>query len=236
MAAPGRTGVAVVTQRTAQNARLATLFAAVILVATSRPTAAQAPAGDIFDRVVAVVGSSVLTESDVDLMTEIRLVEIGRHGERATAEFRNKAVQYLIVQQLISGEARRLAFQRVHDEQVEARIQAFRAKFPSPAAYTRFLENNELSPRDLGDLFRKTLLADRFAKDSVRLSVRVSDADIAQWLARNPAHPSVAGRRPDVAREAARQILYDERFQRGLRAWVAGLRRRSRVRLLVVYR
>jgi hypothetical protein len=202
-------------------------------------TLAQRPGEDVIDRVAAVVGSQVITQSEVDLAAQIQLVRLGRHGQLEMArapQIRNRALEYLTAQAVIYEEARRLAFQRIRKEEVENQLKDFRSKFPSLVAYRKFLSDNELSESDLAEIFRRALLTSRFAEDSVRLNVQVREREIDEYLAKNGDSEIFAGKKPEEVRELARRLLFRQRFDKALREWIAELRKRTRIRVLVTYR
>lgn len=212
---------------------------AVALAWIAASAAAQRPPSDVFDRVVAVVGTQVITQSDVDLMADVQLVRLGRYDKLSlgrTPEIRSKALEYLVVQAMIYEEARRLAFQRIRKDQVDQELAAFRAKFPDAAAYRRFLANHERTEAQIGELFRRILLSNRFAADTVRLNVRVEETDVDAYLARHGDSEMFRGKTPEGARTLARQILLKTRLDEGRTQFVAELRKRTRVRILVAYR
>lgn len=194
---------------------------------------------DVFDRVVASVNEVVITQSEVDLMTRVRLVREKQGaalGRPLSAAQRNTSAEQLINQALIYNEARRLAFQQISPEDVEGQLNDFRGRFTTPAGYQVFLQKHEVTERELTLRFQRMLLGFRFARDQVRLNIKVTDLQVSEYLARHAGEAALAGKRPEEARELARAALLQAAFPAALQEWVASLRKRARVRVLVVYR
>jgi hypothetical protein len=202
----------------------------------SGAAAADRPGSDIFDRVAAVVGKAVITQSEVDLMAKIQLVRLGRYEKLVLSrapELRRKALEYLVNRALLDEEVRRLAFQQIKKGDVDQELESFRSKFPSATAYQDFLRESELTEAALAGILSRSLLVSRFADDSVRLNVRVSDSEIERYLAENMQNEFFAGKSDEEKRELARRILLRQRSEKAMVALLEDLRRRTRVRILM---
>ena len=145
-------------------------------------------------------------------------------------------LERLIVLTLVQEEATAFCFTQTPEEAVEARLNATRGHFTNRQAWLAFLSDNEVTERAVHDLFKSELVARRFGADQVRLSVRVTDAQVKAWLATEHAHPELAGKTPEGAREVALRILSEKGIEAERQRWIADLRKRIRVRILVNYR
>ena len=215
-------------------------FAAALCVGASLLFAAgPARADEVLDRIVAVVDQTIVTQSEVDLFARIRLVRIGKYDDAVhplTPEARNAAVENLVNQALIYDEARRLAFQQISEGEIKRMVGDFRKRFPSALAYEAFLRDNELTLADLQRIFQRMLLCDRFARDTVGVGVKISDSMIAEFVARYGDQDKLRGRRPEDQKEIARLSLFRQAFDVELLRWMQTLRKRSKLRILIVYR
>jgi hypothetical protein len=206
------------------------------MVLCSGSVAAERPGSDVFDRVAAVVGKVVITQSEVDLMAKIHLVRLGGYQKLALShrpEVRRKALEYLVHRTLLYEEARRLAFQKIRKEDVDRELASFRSRFPNDVAYRDFLGENDLTEEMLGEILSRSLLVNRFADDSIRLNVRVGDREIERYLAENTTNALFAGKNDEERRELARSVLLRQRSEKAMVALLEDLRRRFRVRVFM---
>jgi len=220
--------------------------------------AAQQRDDDVVDRIAAVVGNKaltgrevIITERDVDLAAKINLL---RHSRREAIavdpkgrlaeifavakrpDVREKALEYLVAQAVVYDEARRLAFQRVRLSEVQKELDDFKAKFVTAEEYERFLSENEITEKDLASLIERTLLADRFSRDSVRLNIPIREDEIREYYLKHQSSPQLAGKTLEQARTMINQLLYEERFPRAWSEWYKELRKRQSVQVLLHYR
>lgn len=142
--------------------------------------------GEIIDRVLAVVGGEVITQSDVDGAMTLGLVPTaagpfgpaqGRQAERSVA------LDRLIERVLMLGEVRRYAPPDPDATAIEQRLQAIRARFSSAAAWTQALATCGTDEARLREFVRDDLriqayLNERFASPEPERR----NAMIADWL------------------------------------------------------
>jgi hypothetical protein len=120
---------------------------------------------EIIDRVLAVVGGVVITQSDATAAVELGLVTIG-----ATDDPLGMALAQLINRQLVLAEVERYSPAEPPPEAIEQRLDAVRSTFSSPSAYTAALGRSGLDEPRLRHMLRdqlriETYLDQRFATD-----------------------------------------------------------------------
>jgi hypothetical protein len=236
----------------------ALVLAALAAFAPSRPRAQTAPPSDVLDRVAAVVGDEVITQSQVDLLVQIGVINAAsKPGQPAMKldlkqarepKLRQSILDHLVAQSLIYAEAQRLAFQRVRPEEVEEALKQFRSKFDNPETFEKFLAENDITEDDLRRIFTRTILTERFRRDSVRLSVQVlpseaqdyytkyKDLKIFKECPKDCKEPSCCTpMSKDQGLRRAWAIIYSQREERASQAWIASLRKRQNVQVLLNY-
>jgi hypothetical protein len=208
---------------------------ALLLAAT--PVAPPSSGGTVIERVVAVVRNPAsatprpLTLTRLDEEARIALV-----GQGATpAAFapldgaaRRAALRWVLDQWLVADEALRLKVDEVPREEVEAALQAFRRRFPDPAAYRNFLATREVPEEELQAILARGVRVQRFLDSRLGRTSRVSEDDVSRALiGQGVASPTPA------EREAARARIAVERAQGQVRQILADLRARADIRVLV---
>ena len=97
---------------------------------------------EIIDRVLAVVGGVVITQSDVTAAAELGLVTVG-----ASEDPIGVVLAQLISRQLVLTEVERYAPPEPTADAIERRLDAVRAKFSSTQDYTAALARSGLDDR-----------------------------------------------------------------------------------------
>jgi len=181
-------------------------------------------AGELIDRVLAVVSGETITQSDVQGALALGLIEAAGGGDPAAA-----ALSQLIDRTLMLAEVKRFAPSEPTMREVQARIEQMQQRFDSPAARARALaalgideERLQLLARD--DLRIRAYLAGRFAG-----TPQPTEQQVDEYLRAGRQAPAGDGRplSVDDARERARQQLAAERRQVLVAEWLADLRRRA---------
>lgn len=208
-----------------------------LLLATA--LAAQPPTapGRVIEVVVATVQASPIRPVRPITLTrlreEARIALVARGGVDAAfgaldAAALSASLEWLIDQTLVAEEADRLLVAEVGRDEMEAELRRFRGRFESPADYERFLRANDLAEEELLVTLGRTLRVQRFVEGRVGQAVKVTEADIDDYLrVRGVANG------PSVAREAVRAHLSEQRLAGEVKKIVADLRGRATVRVLV---
>jgi hypothetical protein len=209
---------------TGRHARTRALLGAATVAIGLALAPAGSRAGELIDRVLAVVSGETITQSDVQGALALGLIETSSGGDPAGA-----ALGQFIDRTLMLAEVRRFAPSEPTAREVQARVELMQQRFESPAALARALaasgideERLRLLARD--DLRIRAYLAERFAG-----TPQPTEPQVDEYL-RDGRQASVRDGRPlseDEARERARQELASERRQALVAEWLVDLRRRA---------
>ena len=201
--------------------------------------ATQAPAprdARVVEEIVAVVrnppGAAPRVVTLTKLAEEARIALVSRGAVDAAsrpldAEALRAALDWLLDQMILADEAARLGLEEVDRDAVGAALRRFRGQFPSPAAYSRFLETSELTEEELSATLARMVRVERYVQSRVGRAARVSDEEVTRYL---EAHGARAD--PGPARDAARAQLEEEQVRAQVGALLAELRGRADLRVL----
>lgn len=206
----------------------------ILLLATLSASPAE---GRVVEQIVAVVRNPAGAQPRPLMLTrltqEARVALVGQGAlEAAGAPLDDAALRaalrWLVDQLLVADEAARLQVDEVSREEVLGALRRFRERFPGEAAYRRFLEAADLPEEDLQVALARDLKVQRYLDSRVGRASRVSDEEVARFLAGQGATLESAG-----ARESVRARLASEKAQAQVRQLLADLRARADVRVLV---
>ena len=188
--------------------------------------------GEIIDRVLAVVGGTVITMSDVTMALDLGLVSDSGAGDRTAA-----TLETLIDRQLMLAEVERYAPPETPAEAVDREVQKVRARFPSADAYAARLARTGLDEsgvrRMLSDQLRLQAYLDQ------RFTVPQPGAEeMDRYYREHEAEFTRNGEALsfDAARPAIVQALVDARRTMVVEDWLDGLRRRATITNLYLAR
>lgn len=207
-----------------------------LLVAALAADPAAAP-GRVVEVVLATVQASPIRPVRPITLTrldeEARIALVARGGTAAAfgkldAAALTASLDWLVDQTLVAEEADRLLVAEVGREEVEQELRRFRGRFASPAEYERFLRENDLAEEELLVTLGRTLRVQRFVESRVGQAVKVSEAEIDEYL-----RARGVGSGPSAARDAVRAHLAERRLDGEVKKIVADLRQRATVRVLV---
>lgn len=215
------------------------LLAALLAEPAAGPPAPQAAAreGRVVEAVLATVQASPIRPVRPITLTrlreEARVALVARGGIQAAfgpldAEALTAALEWLIDQTLVAEEADRLMVAEVGRDEAEQEVRRFRDRFDARADYDRFLSENDLAEDELAVTLARTLRVQRFVERRVGPSVKVTEAEIDEYLASRGVATG-----PSAAREAVRAHLGERRLAAEVKAIVAELRARATVRVLL---
>ncbi len=208
-----------------------------LLLLAAAPLARPANAGEVLERVVAVVRNPAsaaprpLTLTRLDEEARVTLVSQGAM-QAAFAPLdtaaRRAALRWLLDQWLVADEAARLKVDEVPRQEVQGALEAFRRRFASEGEYRRFLATLELQEEELATILGRGLRVQRFIDSRLGRSSRVSEDEVSRWLAgQGTLAPTPA------ERDAARVRVAAERAQGQVKQLLAELRSRADIRVLV---
>jgi len=187
----------------------------------------------LVEALVATVNQTVITLGEVD--AEARIILLRRGGQLGAERpiddrLRAAVLQYLINQEVILGEARRLQVFQISDAEIAAEVEQLERRFERPEAYQQFLAEHGLSSSEVAEIVHRDLRVDRFLKSRVRMVARL-DADLVRRQFEQ--HPrEYAGRTLDEARPEIEEKLGRSTHEESIRKWLDELKARSKIRIL----
>ncbi|PWT86865.1 MAG: hypothetical protein C5B57_00305 [Blastocatellia bacterium] len=187
---------------------------------------------ETIDRVLAVVGGVVITQSDVTAAHELGLVTIEPVDDPVGA-----VLAQLIDRQLILAEVDRYAPPEPTDETVDQELERVRAKFASRADYSAILLRSGIDENHLRQILRDDLRIRAYVEQRFAVSPP-SDDEVTLHYREHLQAFTQGGRvmpfeavRADVIRR-----LEESRRATLVREWVSGLRKRANITDLYVGR
>ena len=182
--------------------------------------------GDLIDRTLAIVGSQVITLSDVRAAIRLGLIAELPSAEPAAV------TQQLVDRELMLREVQRYAPPAPADSAVEARVAEIRLRLPAANAWSLALEATGFTEVRLrawvrDDLRTVAYLAQRFASASTP-----TEREIAAAVAQQRAEFERAGTTFEQASPILRERLAASRRAELIADWVTDLRRRTDVIIL----
>ena len=192
-----------------------------------------APArGEVIDRILAVVNRELITLSDVAAAIRLGLVPAPQDGSDPT----RAVLDALIDRQLELGETNRYQPPEPSESQIQARLQAVRSRFSSPAVFAQALATSGLSEDQLTLRLREDLRIEAYLNQRFGVPRPPSDQELIDYYRAHTADFSTAaGARPfaDV-REQIRTRLAAVQRATLVADWLTGLKRRTEIADLYV--
>ncbi len=192
-----------------------------------------APArGEVIDRILAVVNRELITLSDVAAAIRLGLVPAPQDGSDPT----RAVLDALIDRQLELGETNRYQPPEPSESQIQARLQAVRSRFSSPAVFAQALATSGLSEDQLTLRLREDLRIEAYLNQRFGVSRPPSDQELIDYYRAHTADFSTAaGARPFAeVREQIRTRLAAVQRATLVADWLTGLKRRTEIADLYV--
>lgn len=186
----------------------------------------QALHAEVIDRVLAVVGSQVVTLSDARAVVEFGLVT-PRPGVEPTAD----AVDYLVNRQLMLSEVDRYSAPSPPTAVLAQRMAAIRARFPSDAAYQQALARTALTEGRLRDFIGDNIRIEGYLDQRFNAAAQPTPDEVQRYYLDHRAEFARDGRVPpleDVQAEALARVTA-ERRNFLIAEWLDRVRRRFAV-------
>lgn len=198
--------------------------------------ATAAAAGEVIDRVVAVVNRLPILQSEWDDAVRFERLMAGRPLDTLTEAERERALDRLIDQRLVEERMQAVGFGRASQEQVSARVAELRAQFPEAAtdqAWQALLAQYGLSEEDVADRVAAQLNVLRFIGARFRPGVYIERAAIEKYY-REVLVPQVErqGVSAPALREVApkiEELLVEQRVSELMEGWLDELRAQSSI-------
>jgi hypothetical protein len=188
--------------------------------------AASAQERQLVDEVVAVVDAHSVTLSELAAETRIHLVE-QQGPQMASAQLDRPllaaSLRRLVQERVVLSEVERLKLFDLDHAEVESALARLRGRFPTASAWESFTRQVELTDDEIGGILARELRVARYLDNRLKLAAQLRDSELEEaWKGQ--------GAKGD--REALRQKLSKEKYERLLTELLAELRRKARVRIV----
>jgi peptidyl-prolyl cis-trans isomerase SurA len=223
------------------NRTAVTIFVlALTLVApTARPMfAAELPAGQVIDRIVATVNGRIILQSDWDEALNYEALLSGRSLSQFTDDDRRAVLDRLIDQELLGQQTKAVDIQEVSREEAGKRVAEARKLYPeaaTDAGWRAVLARYQLTESDLLDHVQKQLDLMRLVDARLRPSIQIDSKTIEAYY-RDQFVPQLrrsgGGAVPlaDVSAKI-RELLTEQKVNELLLSWLQTLRSESDVHM-----
>jgi len=193
------------------------------------PAAAR---GEVIDRILAVVNRELITLSDVAAAIRLGLVSVPQQGSDPI----RAVLDALIDRQLELGEANRYQPPEPAESQIQARMEAVRSRFNTPAAFAQALANAGVSEDQLMLRLREDLRIESYLNQRFGVPRPASDQELIDYYRAHTADFSTAsGVRPFAeVREEIRARLSALQRASLVADWLTSLKRRTEIADLYV--
>jgi hypothetical protein len=184
---------------------------------------------EIIDRVLAVVGSEVVTLSDVRA-AEVFGFAAGAPFAPATAD----VLAYLINRDLMLGEVERYAAPDPEPAVLARRLAQVRARFSTPAFYEQALTRTAMTELRLRAVIAENLRIETYLEQRFGTAVQPTPDEVQRYYREHPGEFTREGRLApfDDVQPAVQQTLAAERRRELIADWLDRLRRRGQVTIL----
>jgi hypothetical protein len=191
-----------------------------------------AGAGQVLDRIVATVGGQVITLSDVRAATGLGLLSgLPANGQPAPLA---TVVTRIVERELMRAEIERFGVGEPPAEVLQARLDAVRKRFASPAAFAAALEAHGLSEGRFRAWVTDDWRIEQYIQQRFEAAAQPTDEDVLQYYQSREREFAVNDRPRPFAevQDEARRRLQASRRQELVDEWVAGLRRRADIMIV----
>ncbi|MCC6860718.1 MAG: hypothetical protein IT158_19275 [Bryobacterales bacterium] len=196
------------------------------------PLALAASRGEIIDRIAVVVGTSVITASEIE--RELRLTAF-LNGDKLdfSPETKRKAADRLVEQRLIRREMELNRYPGPEPAGADRLLEDVRkTRFSDQAGYQKALEEYQISEADLKAHLFWQLTALRFIEMRFRPGIQIPEEEIEEELARRNPLAANTPTRPVSAEDRRAQVeeeLVQRRLDQYLDQWLRNARERTRL-------
>lgn len=187
---------------------------------------AELATAQVVDRVVATVGSTLITLSDLRAVRTFGLLDV-------TAETSDEAiVARLVDHELVRSEVDRFGLVEPVREAVEERLAAIAGRFPNAAAFDAALARTAMTEVRLRAFVRDELRRARYLDERFSAASTPTEDEVARAYQEEGLQYAVDDEIPplDEVRDKVRARLMAERRDVLVAQWLDGLRRRADIR------
>ena len=200
--------------------------------------------GVVLDRIVAVVNSDVVLESDIDEERRFSAFQPPASGTSSEGFSRERAVERLINRDLILEQAKLQPQPPITDKEVDAQLEQLRKDSPKCRAYhcetdagwAKFVADQGFTMDELRARWRQRMEALRFIEIRFRSGIQISNAEIQEYYDKTLL-PEYAKQKVPPAKLAdvsdrIREVLLQQQVSNLLGDWLKSLRVQGSVRVI----
>lgn len=195
-------------------------------------------AGEVIDRIVAVVNRGVVLQSDLDIAVRYQALLEGRPLKSITDHDLKLTLDRLIDQQLLFEEMGDAGSFALSDQEAREKVAEVRTQFPevsSDGAWRALLLSYGLDEQILEERIKSQVEVMRFVDLRLRPNVRIEDSDVATYYRGEflPRLRQAGGDEVplDQVSGRIRQLLTERRIDELLSTWLHNLREQSHIEL-----
>lgn len=194
-----------------------------IALAVSHPSGA----GEIVDRIVAIIDRQVITLSEAEQARGLLEVRTGQRPSLADV------VERLIEERLVEREVERFVGEPVPVELVDGALSKLQESFPDETAYREMLARDGLTETEVRDQLRRQLAITRYLERRFRALTYVTAEEIRRYYEQDPELSAPYAPPLSAVSDQIRRILEERKFTARVDTWIANLKGRARIRRYV---
>jgi hypothetical protein len=199
------------------------------LLVTALTLVAVTGRAEVIDRVLAVIGSQVVTLSDVRAAQAFGFAPAGTPADPAAA-----VLTYLINRELMLGEVDRYSAPEPDRALLERRLAQIRARFSTPDQYERALARTAMTEGRLRTTISDNLRIETYLEQRFGAAAQPTPDEVQRYYREHPGEFTRAGQLApfDEVQQQAQERLAAERRRALVADWLDRLRRRAFVTTL----
>ncbi len=203
-------------------------FRATVGVLALALVSAAAGAGELVDRIVAIIDRDVVTLSEAERRRAV--LDLRGAAERTITD----VVERMIEARLIEREVSRFVTEPVPEAEVREALEAVRRQYESEADYERMLKERGIREEDVATELERQLEVNRYLERRFRALTYVTDEEAERYF-EEEVLPTLRTERPPTGDELdqIRHILEEQQFNDRIERWIDELKERSVIRRYV---
>jgi parvulin-like peptidyl-prolyl isomerase len=195
-------------------------------------------AGEVLDRIVAIVNDTPVLLSDWDESLRVEALLAGRAPQSYSPEEQRAVFDRLVDRELLREQMRGYLAAPIAQDVLQDRLKEVKNQLVSNGdekQWRALLSSDGLTEQQLIDRLRTQLEAERFVESRFRPGLRIDDHSVAKYY-REEFLPKLrkAGQQEDVSLDEVadkiREILLQQRLDEDLSSWLQTLREQAEIR------
>jgi peptidyl-prolyl cis-trans isomerase SurA len=182
-------------------------------------------AGELVDRILAVVNDEIITLSDV---RKAQLFEPSA-PDGNTADGEQTTVQRLIEHHLLLAETKKFEVAEPTKTEVSEALKALKAQYPSEISWLEKLQSTGLTPEEAEAWVKERLWVEKLLGQRVTLFVLVLPQEVEAYYKEHTA--DYADIEPDQARARIQSLLEARKGREKLQQYIERLKSRARIQI-----